>query len=508
MLGLILGATGCAQLAPSPPRPALPRLPADSDVRRASHVAAGSLVGPPPLWIPGGPAVADLGPPPTPPELLGPRPVDAFIRRALCENRMVQAARFNVLAMKSRIPQVTALDDPTASNTIYPIPSVAPQYSLMGYNPYNLMLAQQFPWFGTLQLRGEAAAFDVQVALAELAAAQLDAVANVKKAYHDLHYSERSEAILSDNRKLASDFVEIARSRYAAGNSTQQDVLRAEVAVADLDRELIRARQGVAEARADLAQQLHVSPEADLRTLPELPTEGVPAEVDRLYRLATIARPELKGRLAAVARDERAIELARKRYYPNVTLGLSYMDMEKTNAQTPKTAGGFPNVGLFVGFNLPVYRSKYHAGVCEAEARASADAKLFEAERDATNREVKDALAQASSHRAIIDLLRTRISPRAQQALEGATGDYKAGNVDYVTLITAWREVLQIELQVAQVEAELGKTLATLERAVGAQINEHPPRPADAKPEPEAPRNLEDAPPSDAATPFKPSQKP
>ena len=88
-----------------------------------------------------------------------------------------------MLALRERIPQVTALDDPVVSNTIYPIPSVAPQYSLMGYNPYNLMLAQQFPWFGTLRLRGEAAEQDVKVALAELGAAELDAVAAVKRAY-------------------------------------------------------------------------------------------------------------------------------------------------------------------------------------------------------------------------------------------------------------------------------------------------------------------------------------
>ena len=94
-----------------------------------------------------------------------------------------------------------------------------------------------------------------------------------------------------------------------------------------------------------------------------MPIDGVPAEVERLYRLAVAARPELKGRLAAIARDERAVELARKRYYPNVTLGLSYMDMEKTNAVTPKTASGMPNVGLFVGFNLPVYQKKLAAGV-------------------------------------------------------------------------------------------------------------------------------------------------
>jgi outer membrane protein TolC len=427
-----------------------------------------------------------LDPAPTPPELLGPQPVDAYIRRALAENRTVQAARFNVMSLRERIPQVTALDDPVVSNTIYPIPSVAPQYSLMGYNPYNLLLAQQFPWFGTLRLRGEAAEEDVKVALAELCAAELDAVAAVKRGYHDLAFNERAEAILGDNRKLAADFITIAKTRYATGNTGQQDVLRAEVVVADLDRELIRVKQGLAEARAELAQQLHVSPESDLRTLPMASLAEVPAEVDRLYRLAVAARPELKGRLAAVARDERAVELARKRYYPNVTVGLSYMDMEKTNAVTPRTAGGMPNVGLFVGFNLPVYHKKLAAGVCEAEARALADSKLYDAERDSTYREVKDLITQARAQRDILALFQTSILPKSVQALESATSDYRAGNVDYVTMITAWREVLQIELQVAQVEAELGKALASLERAVGLELNQHSPAPS-APPAPATP---------------------
>jgi cobalt-zinc-cadmium efflux system outer membrane protein len=50
-------------------------------------------------------------------------------------------------------------------------------------------------------------------------------------------------------------------------------------------------------------------------------------------------------------------------------------------------------------------------------------------------------------------------------------------NVDYATVLSAVREALQIELQIAQVEAELGKALASRERAVGCQINEHPPKP-------------------------------
>ena len=34
---------------------------------------------------------------------------------------------------------------------------------------------------------------------------------------------------------------------------------------------------------------------------------------------------------------------------------------------------------------------------------------------------------------------------------------------------------MQVQLQIVQVEAELAKALAALERAVGTQINEHPP---------------------------------
>ncbi len=119
--------------------------------------------------------------------------MDVYIRHALAENRTVQAARYNLLALKHRIPQVTALDDPVVSNTIYPSNSNGLQ-TAAGYLPWNLLIAQQFPWFGTLRLRGAAASDDVQVALAELAAAQLDVVEAVKRAYYDLYFNRSGRA--------------------------------------------------------------------------------------------------------------------------------------------------------------------------------------------------------------------------------------------------------------------------------------------------------------------------
>ena len=178
------------------------------------------------------------------------------------------------------------------------------------------------------------------------------------------------------------------------------------------------------------------------------------------------------------------------------------MDMEKTNAVTPKTASGQPNVGLFVGFNLPVYHKKYQAGVCEAEERARADAKLYEAQRDETFSEIQDFMVQAKVQDNVLSLLRDSIEPRTRQTLELARSDYAKTNVDYATVLSALREVLQVQLQIAQVAAELGKALAGLERAVGRQINEGP---TSSRPGPASDLAPARAPPpaSSATSPFR-----
>ena len=480
----LFGVVGCSQTIRRPG--------VDGNVVTASYH-------PPDFVVSTQPMAAAMHAAPSPPELSVPQPLDIFIRRALVENRTVQAAYHNVQSLRHRVPQVMTLDDPFASNVIFPIPAVAPQYSLMGYNPYNLTLAQQFPWCGTLRLRGETAEGDVQVALAELAAAQLDTVAAVKRAYFTLYAGLRAEEILTENRTILEDFRAIARERLSTGG-TQQDVLRSEVLISELDRELASNKQGIASARAALARQIHVSPETDFRTLPDLSLADTPTEFERLYQLAIAARPEIRGRLAAVARDEKAVELARKRFYPNITLGLSYMDMEKTNAQTPKTAGGFPNVGLFVAFNLPVYRNKYRAGVCEAQERTLADAKLFEAQRDETASEIQDLMAQVKAQQGVLSLLRDSILPRTKESFDLARSDYARANVDYATVQSSLREVLQVRLQIAQIEAELAKALAALERAVGSEINEHPPAPSTARANP-AP--ITGPPPSASPGPFQ-----
>jgi outer membrane protein, heavy metal efflux system len=462
-IALLLSVSGCARQATRPDY---------AEVVGNLHSVA---LRPPESITPDEPAALALDPPPTPAGLLGPQSVDAFIRRALAENREVQAAHHEVDVLAHRIPQATALDDPMFMSSLFPVPAIAPQYSIMGYMPFMYTLTQTYPWFGTRRLRGQVADQEVKMALARLAAVRLETIADGQRAYFDLYLNQRAEEILVENRKIAADIAADVRARQPAGGRLQ-DVYRAEVAEAEIDRELVSVRQALSDARAELAQQLHVSPEADLRTLSAVATPQVPEAADRLYRLAVASRPELKERLDAVARDEREVELARKRYYPNITVGLEHWKMSSHGALSP-TASGTDNFGMVIGFNLPVYRKKLDAGLCEAESRAVADARRYDAERDRAYRQVKELLVQAKAQRDLIELLETTIQPKTNKALELAWEGYRQNELDYVTLNTARLELLQIQLQLARLQAEQGKAVASLERAVGVELTEHPATP-------------------------------
>src|SRR5262249_5151122 len=95
-------------------------------------------------------------------------------------------------------------------------------------------------------------------------------------------------------------------------------------------------------------------------------------------------------------------------------------------------------------------------------------------------RDIKDLFVQARVQQSIIGLLNRTNLPAAKQVFELTTSAFRAANagVDYLSVLNAWRDVLQVELQIAQVEAELGKTLASLERAVGVRPTEPPPDPS------------------------------
>lgn len=405
--------------------------------------------------------VAVGGTPPPEPGLAGPHPVEDYVQVALVRNPDIQAARKRVEALRFQVPVVTSLPDPSVTTIAQP----APVQTAAGEFQFILNANQKFPWFGKLATRGTVAEAEAAVARAELAAVELETVATVKRAYYELFYVQRAIAVTEAERTLLGQLRQVADTRYQTGQTSQQDVLRADLELSGIANNLIDLRQRQTTERARLARRLRTSPDTQLAALAELPDERLPASLDSLRDRAVAARPELHAALEQISRDRQAVALARLDYKPDMTLGFAWIDV--ADAGLAPSSNGQDAVLLTAGMNLPIYRRRLAAAVQSADAGTIASARRYDSLRDATVEDVTSLFAKARSHEEMLQLFHDDILPKATQTLEVSIEAYNVGEIDFLQLLDNWRQLLRYELGQVRLQADLRQVLADLERVVG-----------------------------------------
>jgi outer membrane protein TolC len=398
------------------------------------------------------------------PLLEGEQSLEQCIAIAVQQNPEIRAAQKRLESLAHQVTVAGSLQDPMLNITAQP----EPVQTAAGQQELILAANQRFPWFGKLQTQAGMATARRNAQHARLVAVELEITASVKRAYYELYYVQRAQEVTEAERDLLREIREVANTRYATGQTSQQDVLRADLEISSVENDLIQLRQQMASAQARLARLLHVSPQSDLLAANDLPLEQVPQDVEMLQQIATSARPELHAQLAEVRADILEARMARLNYRPDVTLGMSWIDT--ASAGISPVANGRDAVLLTAGFNLPVYHTRLDASVRSAEAEAVATARQYDALRDMTLEQVTDLFAQARSQQELVELFDQDILPKARQTLEVSTRAYNVGEVDFLQLLDNWRQLLRYELNYRRLEASRYQTLAELERVVGSTL--------------------------------------
>lgn len=394
-------------------------------------------------------------------QLEGPHSVEDYIQFALAQNPDVHAARKEMESLAYRVPIAASLQDPMVGMTLFP----EQVQTAAGQQEFGLTASQKIPWPGKLDSRAMKAESQTNVARAKLAAVELDVIAKVKRLYYELYFIQKVVAVTEADRQSLVEIRDVANTRYKTNLTSQQDLLRAQLEISNVENQLIRLRQQMTTAKARLARVLHVSPQTDLRAMDEIPRGQAPQSLEMLQQQAVAARPELHAQLAAIERDQYAVDLARLDYRPDLTLGATWLDV--ASAGISPVANGRDSFLLTAGVNLPIYRKRLDASVRSAEVKVVSTARQYDSLRDATLEEVTDLFAQAKSHEQLLTLFEEDILPKAQQTLEVSSLAYNAGEVDFLQLIDNWRQLLRYEISYRRLEASLSQTLAELERVVG-----------------------------------------
>jgi outer membrane protein TolC len=323
-----------------------------------------------------------------------------------------------------------------------------------------VMVSQEFPWAGKLGLRGKVATKEAEAMQREYEAMQREVIMMVKENYFDLYGVQLSLSITRAEEDVLKRMAQIAQAKYGVGEVTQQDVLKAEAEVSMLKARLFELEQQQAVINAKLNQLLNRRADSPLGLAVTAPPIERDPDLERLFAIAEKSRPEIKGAQAQIERSQYERELMKKEFFPDYRLGVEYRSFRTAEDMVMFT----------IGFDLPIWQTKYRAGVREAEKMIESSTATKEAVQKRTAFDVRDAQFKLLTARRTLDLYKASLIPQAEARFKASEAGYRTGKVDFMDLLESQRFLLSARVMAAMAEGNLGMQAARLERAIGTDL--------------------------------------
>ncbi len=426
-----------------------------------------------------------------------------YLAYAALKNPGLEAAFERWRAALERVPQVRSLPDPRFTYAYF----IQEVETRVGPQKQKLGLSQVFPWFGKLELRGDVAVEAANAERQRYQAAKLELFYEVKRAYYEYYYLARATDIVESTRALVGNLERVVRTQYQAGRAQHADVIRAQVELGKVEDRLRSLRSLRDPLVARLNAVLNRPADAPLPWPKTVPEEQVTLSDERLIEWLRRASPELKALEYDIAKERRSIDLAKKAYYPDVTIGLDYTDVgsalrpdapgmsapsaQRSAARLAQGQGDALDVTslgssflrgerpddsgqdiwmLWMSLNLPIWHDKYSAGEREARARYRAAVRAKTDHENQLVSRVKMVVYYFRDAERKIDLYRDTLVPKATESLKATEVGFRAGTASFRDLVDAERALLEFQLSCERALTDRAQRLAELEMIVGGEV--------------------------------------
>jgi len=387
-----------------------------------------------------------------------------LIQEALRQNPQIKAARNEWQAVLKNIPQAKSLPDPMLSYSRFG-QSVETR---LGPQRNKLSLSQKFPFFGKLSLKGEIVQSAALIFEEQYNAVKADIVLKVKKSYFSIFWFDKALKISREEKDVLRRLSRIAQKKYETGAANQQDVLKAQLEISRVTDKILILEQGKKGVVAGLNSLLNRSPDSFLGEAEELQIPVLKVELKDLYEWAKELRPELRKARFFIKKNEKSLKLAKKNYYPDFKIMVDYIDIG--GGTTTNVKDGRNSWMASVGINIPIWRGKLHASEAEAAIKIDASRESYKNVENKTLSRVNELFFEVKTASEEVNLYKYSLLPQAEQSLKASEVGYLAGKVDFLNLLDSERMLLQIKIGYFKAIADLGKSIAQLERIVGKEI--------------------------------------
>ena len=361
-------------------------------------------------------------------------------------------------AALEQIPQAKALPDPEVKYGYYVRQSDMQMNQMVG-------VMQMFPWLGKIEAQTDAASANAKAARQRFEAAKLKLYWQVKKEFYEYLYLAEAIKIAEQNLELIKHFEQVALAKYITAIGTHPDIIRAQIELAKLDEILVSLRELKKPQVARLNAILNRPAGAELDWPQKPAVSKLGMDYAQLTKLLQEKNPQLAelGWMIESAKNE--VKLAQKKFYPDIGVGAEWTQFDKSGDNS-----GRDSVALMFQINLPLWRDSYKAAEQQAKANVS---KVTQQKIDAENTlvaQVAGVLNEMQESQRKIDLYGNILIPKADQLVNASESSYKAGTIDFLSLIDSQRTLLQYNLDYQRVLTDNQQKLAELEMMAGTEL--------------------------------------
>jgi NodT family efflux transporter outer membrane factor (OMF) lipoprotein len=318
--------------------------------------------------------------------------------------------------------------------------------------------------WGSVRRSIEADTATAQYSFANLENMRLSYQATLAEDYFSLHGLDAEEELLEKTVQSYRQYLDLTTNRYKSGVASQGDVALAQTQLSTTQAQLIDL--GVQRAQYEHAIAVLTGTPASLFSIEKKSLTGTPPHIPvGVPSMLLERRPDIAGAERQVASANASIGVAVAAYYPSLTLTGS-TGVESIHFSDLFTGPSFLwSVGPAIAQTL-FDAGRIHGEVQEAQAN-------YDATVAAYRQTVLTAFQQVEDDLAGLRILEQEAAAQdsavkaAQQSLDIAQNEYRAGTVDYLTVITTQATALNDELSSVTIHTRRMTTSVLLIEALG-----------------------------------------
>jgi outer membrane protein, heavy metal efflux system len=401
-----------------------------------------------------------------------PSDLQALVAEALQANAEIKQMRGLFAASKETIRPAGALEDPEIGFTMKDIPTDTWRLNQDAMTQKMLELSQKFPFPGKRRLRSEVAAEQANSDEYAYKDKANEVRAKVVIAYWGLSLAQTNYDLTKKNKQFWEQLVKVTETRYGVGQGMQADVLQAQVELGNYLDRLFQWTQKQESYRADLNALRSKPPQTPVSRPQPLKPRPFILTLDALLAQAEV-RPQLQALKYLITKQEKAVDLARKEYFPDARITLGYGFKETLASPVNQK-----QADMFTGsvmFTVPIWRgSKIEPKIREEQAKQGAAKDAYQSASNQLGAAIKDRHARLQRLASQISLFDQGIIPQARQAVGAALASYQVGALPFNQLYQNQISVYNAEMQLEEYLKDFEESWAELEWLVGQELPRPP----------------------------------